>query len=119
MSKDTKDFGAIYEQTLSLCPPYQLSGPWQTVPVPADIRRPPEDPAAVVAELQAKYPHAVLLESGVAATGTDGGVVLEPALCDAGTAIIGLRKTFPTAALRSVDAVRGHCRRRDTAVCVL
>jgi hypothetical protein len=91
MSKQ-KDFGAIYARTLSLSPPYQQHGLWQAIPVPADIRRPPEDPAAVVADLRAKYPNATLLESGVATMGPDGNLQLDPALCDASTAIIALRK---------------------------
>jgi hypothetical protein len=91
MSKQ-KDFGAIYARTLSLCPQYQQSDLWQAIPVPTDVRRPPEDPAAVVADLQEKYPNATLLESGVATMGPDGDVQLDPALCDASTAIIALRK---------------------------
>ncbi|MEI8374220.1 MAG: hypothetical protein WCJ35_15465 [Planctomycetota bacterium] len=92
MSKE-KDFGSIYGQTLSQCPKYDHDGLWKTSPVPGNIRRPPQDPAAVLADLQARYSDAALQESGVATMGPDGDVQLDPALCDANTAIIALRKT--------------------------
>ena len=89
---EEKDFGPIYGRTLSQCPPYVQGGLWQGIDVPADIRRPPPDPAALLADLRARYADAVLLESGVATIEPEGVIHLDPALCDANTAIIALRK---------------------------
>lgn len=88
-----KDFGPIYSQVLNLLPPYSQQPPWQDVPVPDDIRRPPEDPMGVTADLLSTHTQAELVEASVLTIDSTDGVQLNPALCQAGTAIIALRKS--------------------------
>jgi hypothetical protein len=90
MSKQ-KEIGAVLAEAHSLCPPYGQQEVWQSLPVPADIRRPPENPAEMLAKLQAKFPDAALLESGVVAMTAEGDMRLNPGLCDANTALLALR----------------------------
>jgi hypothetical protein len=89
----TKNLGLINQRLMSYCPAYILTGPWQDLEVPADIRRLPDDPVAVISALQQEFSAAELQEAGVAVLGEDMDIHPNPALCVEGGMLVALRKT--------------------------
>jgi hypothetical protein len=80
----------IYETLLSFCPRLRFGPPWDFLRVPADLRGPPNDPAAALADLRTKFPDWQLAGSGLLRR-THDGLVLAGELAGRAGAIIPLR----------------------------
>lgn len=85
--------GNCFDAYLSLCTPFQLSGPWAFVHADAEAFRGPADPAAALATLVASYPDKPLLAAGIAQRNAAGSLQIHPFLSVPEAPIVALRES--------------------------
>ena len=92
-TKNSTEYGDIYEALLARCPVLSLPPPWDFLTIDQDCRAPITDHDQTLAALRAEFGDSLLLDAGVVERVGDGDVYLKPTLCCPEGAIIALRES--------------------------